>query len=230
MPMIVAQWPNNTVSIVRMQTGFSMMDLFWELDKEGDPMEAKCYTIKPSRRTGDLHVCFDWICASEESDSIKPSTESSKVGICADEGSVKELPWPNDMSRQYQLHYQRLIRHREAAVACRELSAEDISGFPDPPPPMHTSAAVRAMPSFSGVYVAYEDDGRAHYVGESKDVTARVMGWRPEIGTRRIGVIKCKPEERKLIEAYFISRLDPPGNACSTHQMASKTCDEAQPA
>lgn len=74
------------------------------------------------------------------------------------------------------------------------------------------------MPSFSGVYLAYGDDGVCHYVGESRDVTGRVGESRPEIAGRRLAVIPCAPSERKRIECYYIGLLDPPGNSQSTRR------------
>lgn len=94
-----------------------------------------------------------------------------------------------------------------------------VAEFPEEPVKTFSVAEVRDMSPFCGVYFAYNSDGSCHYIGESTDVTSRVVGSRQEIGERRIGFIKCEPHERKRIEAYFVALFDPPGNACSTHRM-----------
>ena len=75
------------------------------------------------------------------------------------------------------------------------------------------------MDPFCGVYFSYNEDGSCHYVGESKNVTQRVTKSRDEIGGRRIGLVKCEPQDRKRIEAFYVAMLNPPGNAISTHRM-----------
>jgi len=94
--------------------------------------------------------------------------------------------------------------------------------MPVPPLPELTAKQVRSMPAFSGIYVAWNDDGSAHYVGESQDVPSRVSSSRPEIASRRIGVYKCEASERKRIECYFIGILNPAGNSQSTHRMSKR--------
>lgn len=109
------------------------------------------------------------------------------------------------------------------------MSAAEIPSFPAPPSQTFTVDEVNRMPLFCGVYFAYDDDGSVYYVGESERVPKRVRKTRPEIGDRRIGVIRCEKHERKRIEAYFVAMLNPPGNGASTHRMLERSeMDEAQ--
>ena len=78
------------------------------------------------------------------------------------------------------------------------------------------------MSPFSGVYVAWNDDGTAHYVGESINVPSRVQASRPEIGERLIGVIECDKNERLRIESLFIGLLNPSGNSQSLERAAAR--------
>jgi hypothetical protein len=78
------------------------------------------------------------------------------------------------------------------------------------------------MEPFSGVYVAWNDDGTAHYVGESMNVPSRVQSSRPEISDRLVGVLKCDENDRLRIEALFIGLLNPAGNAQSTARAAAR--------
>jgi hypothetical protein len=102
------------------------------------------------------------------------------------------------------------------------------AGIPPIPEKRWTISEVRRMPSFSGVYLAYGDDGVCHYVGESKDVTARVGESRPEISGRRIAVVPCDPIARKRIECYYIGLLDPPGNSQSTRRGKPKQLSSSE--
>ena len=62
MQTIVAKWPDNTISILRIpQTA----DVFWELDQEGDPHAAEVYRLLP----GEAHMGWDW---DEEKKTLTP--------------------------------------------------------------------------------------------------------------------------------------------------------------
>lgn len=219
MPLIVAVWPNNTISVVRMNSGYSMVDLFDALDEEANPEDAKCYELSGHR--GRLHTTFDW---ARSSKTGEPATRKS-VGIrlgCL-HGHKKKLEWPAGVGRMWlrRLGGERWRAGGESRVA--RMTADEIACMPAEPTKMFTVDEVRAMSSFCGVYFAYDDDGKCHYVGESEDVTCRVSRSRPEIGDRRIGVIACPPHERKRIEAYFVGVLNPPGNAASSHRMFERS-------
>jgi len=217
MPIVIAVWPNNTISVLRMWTGFTMLDLFSEIDHEAGPLDAICYLVRGDE--DGMHITFDWKCLDDGS-AVGP--KSMHVGLGKICGRIKKLPWPSDIQKQWYRKLEADIRRGDAAEACRFLAAEDIPRMPSPPPPSHTVEEVRSMETFCGVYLAYDPDGSCHYVGESLDVPGRVSKSRPEIGDRLIGLIRCVKRERKRIEAYFIAMLDPPGNAISTHRMASK--------
>lgn len=217
MPVVIAVWPNNTISVLRMSVGFTMLDLFTEVEHEAAPLDATCYLAKSD--DDGMHITFDWKCLDDGS-PVQP--KSQQVGIGKISGRIKKLPWPGDIEKQWFRQLERDVRREDASQACRFLSAEEIPKLPSPPQPTLTVQQVRAMEKFCGVYLAFNDDGSCHYVGESENVTDRVSKSRPEIGDRMIGIVRCAKHERKRIEAYFVALLDPPGNACSTHRMASK--------
>ena len=217
MAIVIAVWPNNTISVIRMWRGFTMLDLFTQIDHESNPFDATCYQVGGDE--DGMHITFDWIGLDDGSD-VNP--KSNQVGIGKLFGKIKKLTWPEDIQKQWFRQLERDIRREDASHAFRFLSADEIPRMPSPPPPLHTVQEVRSMDAFCGVYLSYDPDGSCYYVGESKKVSERVSKSRPEIGDRRIGLVRCAKHERKRIEAYFIALLDPPGNAISTHRMASE--------
>lgn len=217
MPLVIAVWPNNTISVLRMWSSFSMVDLFHELDAEADPIDATCYRV--GEDDDGLHITFDWKFDSP-GEPVMP--QSKAVGIGKISGRIKKLPWPKDIKKQWWREMDASARRANARSAYSYLSSEEIPKFPSPPPPSHTADEVRAMPAFCGVYLAYNADGTCYYVGESENVTQRVSKSRPEIGERMLGLVRCEKSERKRIENYFCALLDPPGNAMSTHRMSQR--------
>lgn len=217
MPLVVAVWPNNTISIVRVASGFSMLDLFAAIDVEANPLDATCYQIASD--DDGMHITFDW---QHLDDGSKVSPESGGVVLGKLFGRIKKLRWPEDIEKQWLRTLAYNTRRQEYVERSRFLLADEIPKFPAAPPPTHTVCEVRQMDSFCGVYFAFNEDGSCHYVGESEDVTKRVSKSRPEIAGRMIGLIECMPHERKRIEAYFVALLDPPGNGASSHRMRDK--------
>lgn len=217
MPIVIAVWPNNTISVLRMWNGFTMLDLFTEIDHEAAPLDATCYLVRSD--DDGMHITFDWK-GLDDGSAVGP--KSLGVGIGKMCGKIKRLSWPKDIFKQWARALERDIRKEDATQACRFLTADEIPKMPSPPPPSHTVQEVRAMEKFCGVYLAYDADGSCHYVGESENVPDRVKKTRPEIGDRTIGLVRCEKHERKRIEAYFVAMLDPPGNGISTHRMSSK--------
>jgi hypothetical protein len=203
-----------------MPSGFSMTSLFWRLDEEGDPTLAVAYLLKAE--DGEAHAVFDW----KKEDFLERQQDERpivRIGpnsgtLEAHSGRLKKLKWPRGIVR---LAYRSLSKSMPAdsQKSLREMSSDEIAIFPAEPIETFSVAEVRSMTSFCGVYLAYNDDGSCHYVGESKDVTSRIAKSREEIGDRRIGIVRCEPHDRKRIEAYFAAMLDPPGNAISTHRM-----------
>jgi hypothetical protein len=216
-PLVVAVWPNNTISIIRAPSGFTMLNLFELIDHESSPLDAKCYRIGSDE--DGMHVTFDWKHLNDGS-SVTP--ESADVVIGKLYGKVKHLPWPDDILKQWMRQLANSARRQDCANRGRFLFADEIPKFPCAPSPAYTACDVRQMQSFCGVYFAFNEDGTCHYVGESEDVTKRVSKSRPEIGNRKIGLIECMPHDRKRIEAYFVALLDPPGNGASSHRMKEK--------
>ena len=225
MPVVIARWPNGTFSVISAPVDFSMADLYWALDDEGDPVDAKLCILKT--KNGWSHATFDWNREDfgERQGGEKPFIKFTPTAGRIDhhDGRLKKLKWPRGIVRwAYRVAFG---DDRSDKRKVSRMSADEIRDFPAEPSDTFSVVEIRAMPSFCGVYFAYNDDGSCHYVGESKDVTSRVSGSRDEIGCRRIGVIECEPHERKRIEAYFVAMLNPRGNAISTHRMKSSRKD-----
>lgn len=221
MPIVIAKWPNGTFSVVLMQSGFSMADLFWKLDEEADPQGATPYLLRRDK-DGEAHATFDWDSddilerKSGEEKFIKLGPETGRLDTCS--GRLKKLKWPRGIVRTaYRAAFGQQRGDRKESL--RTISSDELKDFPAEPSETFSVEDVRAMSPFCGVYFAYNADGSCHYIGESKNVPSRVSGSREEIDDRRIGVVKCEPHERKRIEAYFVAMLDPPGNAISTHRV-----------
>jgi hypothetical protein len=218
MPLIVAVWPNNTLSIVRMEKGFSMVDLYDQLDSEACPLDAACYLI--GSRWDGLHATFDWH-GDRDGLPAGPDSPALQLGLIA--GRKRRLFWPPGIARMWARSLaSRVVRAGERSPIGK-MTAAEMATKPSEPTETYTVEEVRAMAPFAGVYFAFNDDGSCHYVGESENVPSRVTKGRPEIGARRIGLIETPKNERKLIEAYFVSMLNPAGNAISTHRMAGKS-------
>lgn len=218
MPLVIAVWPNNTISAVMMRPGFSMVDLYNEIDAEACPTDATCYVAKRSR--DGLYVTLDWERLEDDDETVTPKSCGLRVDSLY--GKLRRLEWPADIQRRWLRHLGRTARGQDIHTAPRRLSSDELQAFPSEPTETFSVEEVRAMPSFCGVYFSFNDDGSCHYVGESTDVTQRVSKSRPEIGERRIGLIRCDKNERRRIEAYFVAILDPPGNKASTHAMRLK--------
>jgi hypothetical protein len=216
MPLVIAVWPNNTISVVKMPPRFSAVSLFNELDQIADPTDATCYVVSPN--DDGMCVNFDWPYPSDE--NVGP--KSSGLRLEVHQGTTRRFYWPKTVARDWlrQIAYDSRRAGREATA--KKMSADEIADLPAAPTETFTVSEVRKMKSFSGVYFAFNNDGSCHYVGEAIDVTSRVSKSRPEIGERRIGIICCEAEHRKRIESYFIGVLDPPGNSQSTIRMRSK--------
>jgi hypothetical protein len=223
-PVVIAVWPNNTVSVLKVPVGFSATYLFGLLDAEANPTDSKIY-ITRADEDGVLHIGFDY--EIDYGDTV--SAEATGLRLDCLSGRLKKWDWPATVVRDFYRSLEQNHRRREAEQVARTMTADELAAFPAAPCPSFTVAEVRAMDPFCGVYFAFNEDGTCHYVGESCDVTSRVSKSRPEIAERSIGVLKCKEHERKRIESYFIGLLDPPGNSQSTaSQLAAKSRKEAR--
>lgn len=215
MPVVIARWSNGTFSVLRMPVGFSMSSLYWELDTEANPLDAQLYLLKTDD-DGWSHMTFDWGARSPQVGEL--SAAAGELDTHA--GKLRNLKWPRGIVRQaYRVAF---AEDKRRSANAMKLSSDELEDFPAEPSETFSVVEVRAMEPFCGVYFAYNADGSCHYVGESENVPCRVTKSRTEISERRIGIIKCAPHERKLIEAFFVAVLDPPGNAISTHRMKSK--------
>jgi hypothetical protein len=224
-PLVVAVWPNNTISILRVESGFTMLDLFALIDPEASPLDATCYQVGCDE--DGMHITFNW---KHLDDSSKVTPKSADVEIGKLFGKIRRLPWPDDILKQWMRQLSHGVRQQDYMDRSRFLFADEIPKFPCAPSPTHTACDVRRMGSFCGVYFAFNEDGTCHYVGEAKDVTKRVSKSRPEIGNRMIGLIECMPHERRRIEAYFVALLNPPGNGISSHRMKEREATDGKEA
>jgi hypothetical protein len=43
-----------------MKAEYSMLDLFYELDQEANPVDARCYEVRARGDGSPLHVAFRW--------------------------------------------------------------------------------------------------------------------------------------------------------------------------
>jgi hypothetical protein len=208
MPIVIATWPGGDVSIVIMRKGFTAVDLYEELDAFSDPLRAKCYVARPRFDEFFVHV--------ERQDDGPSHADVGKINGTR----IKPYPWPSSVVSEHVRSVYR--RSRAMNNAPEEMSdfRDAKQAMPEPPSPKFTAEEINKMAPFSGVYVSWDDDGKAFYVGESAHVPSRVRSSRPEIANRAIGVIKCDPSERRRIECYFIGVLNPPGNSQSTHRMS----------
>jgi hypothetical protein len=238
MPTVVALWPDNTTSVVVLEPSWTPLDLFYELDHIGDPLAAKVWILK-RQPEGSVHVTFDWNRRDEHrlpmdlsgsadvgqtDQKLHPKTKGLRIKKAGYEGKVKRFEWPAGIVRQFLFaSWRDAARNPEAreailAAECGKL----LNTLPTPPPPLYTARDVNAMDPFSGVYIAWNSDGTAHYVGESINVPSRVQASRPEIGDRMVGVLHCDKNDRLRIEALFVGLLNPAGNGASNLRAAQR--------
>lgn len=237
MSTVMAVWPNNTTSVVVMENGWKPIDLFYELDHIGDPLAAKIWVLK-RRRGLAVHATTDWVkkrCTSIANMDVSGEPDAAnavgcldkkstgvRVSLAGDSGAIKRFRWPAGIVRQFLFASwrdavgQAPLREAVLHAECGKL----LKDIPPPPPPMHKAKEVNQMEPFSGVYVAWNDDGTAHYVGESINVPSRVQASRPEIADRLVGVVQCDKNERLRLEALFIGLLNPAGNSQSVERAA----------
>ncbi len=231
MPLIVALWPNRTVTFVYMQSGFTATDLYHELDQECDPLCAKCYVVGKDE-CDSMYVTTESNSDSLTKDDHKPDVEKRKaeyLRLGCLQGRKRRYRWPRTVVRDYIRSVYSDTRMQDTIHRMVEDYQRDMEGMPIPPSPKFSAKDVRGMEPFSGVYVSWNDDGTPFYVGESKNVPERVNGSRPEIGERRIGVLRCDEHDRKRLECFFIGLLNPPGNSQSTHRMQKSTSERGTP-
>lgn len=93
MSTVIAVWPDNTVSVLRMWRDFTALDLFNELDAEANPLDAKCYLVTSD--CDGMHITFDW--------KRRKTAEASKrrivIGNIA--GRFKRLYWPEGIQEAW---------------------------------------------------------------------------------------------------------------------------------
>lgn len=89
MPLIVAVWPNDTVSIVKMRPDFSMVELFDRLDEEANPHDARCYVVTPTG--GHMHITFN-----KEEGRRGLSVRTGETG-----GRARRIKWPDGIEVEW---------------------------------------------------------------------------------------------------------------------------------
>jgi hypothetical protein len=114
---------------------------------------------------------------------------------------------------------------KKAEQCVAEFSADD-SAYPTVPAAVFTIDEVRAMESFSGVYIAVcETTGAVRYVGKSTDVTRRVSKSRPELADCKIAVIKMPEPEIHFAELHYNAKCRPTRNKVGSTNCASQSSD-----
>lgn len=112
MPLVVAIWPNNTISIVKMRAKYEIEDLYCYLDAEDDPICAKCYEVRPREGEGPLHVAFNWKEFEATNDihgaAVEMTLPFENLRIQSGDGGsarIKRIRWPEDIVER---HFRRL--------------------------------------------------------------------------------------------------------------------------
>lgn len=93
MSIVIAVWPNNTISVLRMRAGFTAIDLFNELDAEGSPLDARCYLV--SQDDDGMQITFNWRCKPDG----RADNRRLRIGKLA--GRIKRLRWPDGIEIQW---------------------------------------------------------------------------------------------------------------------------------
>jgi hypothetical protein len=96
MPTVIAVWPDNTISILRMPSGFTMVDLFWEIDAEANPHDATFYQV--SSDDDGMHITFNWK-MPDDGGPVVPKSENLQIGKIY--GRIKPLKLPSDILEQW---------------------------------------------------------------------------------------------------------------------------------
>jgi hypothetical protein len=99
MSLIVATWPNNSVSLLRSPAEWDAAWLFGALDIEANPFAAKVMVVK------GRYPHVGW---TEEVDEETGRTVLTPYAI---EGTLIPWSWPDDMTEQWRAY------HRERAAA-----------------------------------------------------------------------------------------------------------------
>lgn len=209
----IAIWPDSSISVLSYPSGHSdewyEASLYDDLDQESDPVDAKVY-----RLPAGFHLQTDVVSGRDR--------EGKEVGVLAvtsyrhDGKRPKRMHWSPDAPYQW-MHRVRM-RQRESVeehkvgqlVATYKNKADE---YPPVPAAVFTVEEIRKMESFSGVYIAInEESGVVEYVGKSCDVTKRVSSARPELKDCRIAVVKMDAEDIHFAELHYIALCKPRRN------------------
>lgn len=110
MPLVVAVWPNNTITVLGMRKGYKMVDVFDALDAEDDPVEAKCYEVRKRARDRKMPLAVSFNYWKKKLslgvDGKGDGTITSPYrNLAISEGAggtarIKRLHWPPDIVEQ----------------------------------------------------------------------------------------------------------------------------------
>lgn len=84
MKTYIAKWPNGTISIL---TAEDKTDLFWKLDSEADPVEAKIFEV-PTDEEGNIHITTGLF---KKKNDYVIEFQSGEYGE-----QIKRARWPKD--------------------------------------------------------------------------------------------------------------------------------------
>jgi hypothetical protein len=119
MPTIVAVWPDDSFSVVKMPRGYSLLDLFWKLDEEADPGAAYCYEVNGGRY--GMHIAFN-----KRDNEARPLPGALQ-------GGVTYIPWPKDIHEQLHAALRRNAEERGVTVTESSMSLVNHVMRWDPP-------------------------------------------------------------------------------------------------
>jgi hypothetical protein len=223
----IAFWPDSTISVLSYPSGCEDETyeawLYDDLDAEADPADAKVY-----RLPAGFHIQTK-ACIQKHKTTGKESPLITVTSFHQDAKRPRRMHWSPDASFRRWTRVLMRQRQEEASKKAEQCVAEfsaDDSAYPTVPAAVFTIDEVRAMESFSGVYIAVcETTGAVRYVGKSTDVTRRVSKSRPELSDCKIAVIKMPEPEIHFAELHYIAKCRPTRNKVGSTNCGSQCSD-----
>ncbi len=214
MTAFIAIWPDSSISLLSYPSGCDQSTyedwLYDDLDAEDDPLCAKVFRLPPG-----YHVSTSLSSAKNESNceqQILTVTQFHQDGK-----RPKRISWSPDVAFRRIMRWRMKARDRQRDADSEKFVSEmSVPGgrYPEVPPAVYAVEEIRRMESFSGIYVAVnEDTGHVEYVGKSTDVTKRVSRTRPELDGCKLAVIKIPASEIHFAELFYIAQLRPRRNS-----------------
>ena len=214
MTAFIAFWPDSTISILSYPSGHEddayEAWLFDDLDTEANPLDAKVFRLPPG-----FHIQTEaWI--GKHKKTGKQRACVSVTSFHLDAKRPRRLRWSPDVSFKRWNRVRMRDREKQAllnADSCVAKFFSEDETYPPVPPAAFTIDEIRAMKSFSGIYIAVcETTGAVRYVGKSSDVTRRVSKSRRELAECKLAVIEMPEAEIHFAELHYIAKCRPTRN------------------